>query len=142
MIAYFSASTLGFIPEKWKIDGTYSGDSWPSDAVLLTQDESDAYWKASPPYGKVLSSTFDGRPCWVDIPPPSQDEIVAQANSVKLTLQREAEDAIKPLERASSLGIATPNEMSLLTEWEKYSVYLMRVDTSLAPNIEWPQKPQ
>ncbi|MGL5726700.1 MAG: tail fiber assembly protein [Plesiomonas sp.] len=141
MPAYFSKSKLSFIPIQWKDDGTYTDETWPSDAVLLTQEESDTYWKTSPPEGKQLGATHDGRPCWIDIPPPSQAEQVAQADAVKSTLQREAEDAIKPLERAKSLGIATPQELALLTEWEKYSVYLMRVDTSTAPNITWPVKP-
>lgn len=79
---------------------------------------------------------------WVTDTESQKEEQVLQADAVKSTLQREAEDAIKPLERAKSLGIATQQELALLTEWEKYSVYIMRVDTSLAPNIEWPQKPQ
>lgn len=141
MGAYFSASLVGFIPEHWRIDGTYTDEAWPSDAVLLTQEEADAYWKASPPDGKQLGATSEGRPCWVDIPPPSQSELVLQADSAKSALQREAEDAIKPLERAKQLGIATDAELALLLEWEKYSVFLMRVDTSTAPDIAWPQKP-
>ncbi|MGL4249285.1 MAG: tail fiber assembly protein [Plesiomonas shigelloides] len=79
---------------------------------------------------------------WVTDVNSQKAEQVAQAETTKVSLQREAEDAIKPLERAKQLGIATQQEMTLLTEWEKYSVYLMRVDTSLAPNIEWPTKPQ
>lgn len=141
MDVYFSKS-VGFIPSQWKDDGTYTNETWPQDAVLLGQNEADAFWKASPPPGKHLGSTHDGRPCWVDVPPPSQEEQVAQAEATKASLQREAEDAIKPLERAKSLGIATDEEISGLTDWERYSVFLMRVDTSLAPNIEWPQKPQ
>ncbi|MGL5283974.1 MAG: tail fiber assembly protein [Plesiomonas shigelloides] len=141
MRAYFSSCNLSFIPAAWKDDGTYTSESWPADTVLLTQEEADTYWKVSAPEGKQLGSTPDGRPCWVDIPPPSPEELITQADAVKSTLQREAEDAIKPLERAKSLGIATPQELVLLTEWEKYSVYLMRVDTSTAPNITWPVKP-
>ncbi|MGL5490404.1 MAG: tail fiber assembly protein [Shewanella sp.] len=141
-MVYFSKSLLGFIPEHWRTDGTYTDESWPADAVLLTQEESDTYWKVSAPDGKQLGTTPDGRPCWVDIPPPSQDELAAQAEATKAELQREAEDAIRPLERAKSLGIATPQELALLTEWEKYSVYLMRVDTSKPDQIAWPAKPQ
>lgn len=137
---YFNP-TASFIPEHWRTDGTYTDETWPSDAILLTPEESDTYWKVSPPEGKQLGTTPDGRPCWVDIPPPSPEEQVAHADTIKSSLQREAEDAIKPLERAKSLGIATPQELVLLTEWEKYSVYLMRVDTSTAPNITWPVKP-
>lgn len=143
MTVYFTSKpSCGFIPSQWKDDGTYNDETWPADAVLLTQEEADTYWRTSAPEGKRLGATTEGRPCWVDIPPPSQDELVSQAKATKAVLQREAEDAIRPLERAKFLGIATQHELALLTELEKYSVYLMRVDTSLAPNIEWPQKPK
>ncbi|MGL5728205.1 MAG: tail fiber assembly protein [Plesiomonas sp.] len=139
---YFSKSLMGFIPDLWRRDGTYTDASWPSDAVLLTSIESGEYWKASPPEGKQLSATKDGRPCWADIPPPTHEDKMSQCSVMKASLQREAEDAIKPLERAKSLGIATQQELALLTEWEKYSVYLMRVDTSNPDQVVWPTKPQ
>ena len=142
MSAYFSPSGLYFIPEQWKLDGTYSDNNWPKDAILLTGEESSEYWKSSPPYGKCLSCTPSGRPCWVDIPPPSHDEMVALAEDKKSHLIADAEQLISPLERAKQLGIATDEELSKLVDLERYSVFLMRVDTSLAPGIEWPQKPQ
>lgn len=142
MKVYFSASTLSFTPGSWRDDGTYTDETWPSDAIEMSQDEIDKYWKVPTPEGKILGASDGGRPTWVDAPKPSQAELVAQAEVVRSNMQHEAEASIKPLERARSLGIATPNELALLTEWERYSVYLMRVDTSLAPNIEWPQKPQ
>ncbi|MGL5397832.1 MAG: tail fiber assembly protein [Shewanella sp.] len=79
---------------------------------------------------------------WVTDTVSQKTEQVAQAEATKSALQREAEDAIKPLERAKSLGIATPHELALLTEWERYSVYLMRVETSNPDQIVWPTKPQ
>ncbi|MBJ9238943.1 tail fiber assembly protein [Citrobacter braakii] len=42
---------------------------------------------------------------------------------------------------AVDAGIATKEETAALTEWKKYRVLLMRVDTSLAPNIDWPEVP-
>ncbi|EKK4595233.1 tail fiber assembly protein, partial [Escherichia coli] len=42
---------------------------------------------------------------------------------------------------AVDAGIATDEETSILTEWKKYRVLLMRVDTSTAPDIEWPTPP-
>ncbi len=36
------------------------------------------------------------------------------------------------------LQIATEEENSLLEAWKKYRVLLNRVDTSTAPDIEWP----
>lgn len=138
MTAYFSESLHGFIPENWRTDGTYSNESWPSDAVLLTPDEVEHYWKVSPPVGKHLGTTGDGRPCWVDIPPPSHEELVSQAESKRSQLAEDAEQSIRPLERAKNLSIATDVELASLTEWERYSVFLIRVDTSKAPDITWP----
>ncbi|MEF4955483.1 tail fiber assembly protein, partial [Escherichia coli] len=39
---------------------------------------------------------------------------------------------------AVDAGIATEDETAALSEWKKYRVLLMRVDTS---KPEWPEKP-
>uniref|UniRef100_UPI001560676E tail fiber assembly protein n=1 Tax=Escherichia coli TaxID=562 RepID=UPI001560676E len=39
------------------------------------------------------------------------------------------------------LEIATEEEKALLAAWKKYRVLLNRVDTSTAPDIEWPANP-
>ncbi|MEY0149016.1 tail fiber assembly protein, partial [Providencia rettgeri] len=39
------------------------------------------------------------------------------------------------------LGMATDEEKAQLTAWKTYLVYLNRIDTSTAPDIEWPVKP-
>ncbi|HDK9767978.1 TPA: tail fiber assembly protein [Escherichia coli] len=39
------------------------------------------------------------------------------------------------------MEIATEEETSLLEVWKKYRVLLNRVDTSVAPDIEWPATP-
>ncbi|MCY6826315.1 tail fiber assembly protein, partial [Escherichia coli] len=44
---------------------------------------------------------------------------------------------IAPLQDAADLEIATEEEISLLEAWKKYRVLLNRVDTSVAPDIEW-----
>ncbi|HDL8286986.1 TPA: tail assembly chaperone [Yersinia enterocolitica] len=67
-MVYFSESIGGFIPSQWKDDGTYTDESWPSDAVLLTENEANQYWRKSPPDGKVLGSV-NGHPTWVDFRP-------------------------------------------------------------------------
>lgn len=138
---HFSASSLGFYPSVMFEDYKAAG-SLPGDLVEMTDDEVSTFRLSPTPSGKRLGATADGRPCWVDVPPPSHAELVSQAESQKAQLAAEAERSIRPLERAKQLGIATDDELTSLTEWERYSVLLMRVDTSLAPNIEWPQKPQ
>ncbi|MDT4620715.1 tail fiber assembly protein, partial [Escherichia coli] len=46
-----------------------------------------------------------------------------------------------PLQDAVDLEIATEEETLLLEAWKKYRVLLNRVDTSTAPDIEWPEEP-
>lgn len=65
-MVYFVPSALGFIPAAWKSDGTYSAERWPADAVLLSDSEREAFWKQSPPPGKVLGVRA-GRPAWVGL---------------------------------------------------------------------------
>ncbi|HAW5899078.1 TPA: tail fiber assembly protein, partial [Escherichia coli] len=40
------------------------------------------------------------------------------------------------------LEIATEEETSLLEVWKKYRVLLNRVDTSTAPDVDWPAAPK
>ncbi|UMS00139.1 phage tail protein [Escherichia coli] len=47
-----------------------------------------------------------------------------------------------PLQDAVDLGIVAAEETSLLVVWKKYQVLLNRVDTSTAPDIEWPVIPE
>ncbi|WP_049018212.1 tail fiber assembly protein, partial [Enterobacter cloacae] len=71
-------------------------------------------------------------------PPLTQEELVAQAEREKASLLKQATNSIAPLQDASDLGIATDEEIKQLTDWKKYRVQLMRVDTSKAPAFEWP----
>lgn len=123
--------------------GFYLSAGWDLGDLIDVDDDLFDEFKCYPA-GKCRGVSEEGMPIWVDAPsspPPSKDELITQADVQKSALQREAEDSIKPLGRAKSLGISTPEELALLLEWEKYSVYLMRVDTSTAPDVAWPQKP-
>ncbi|HGZ2335536.1 TPA: tail fiber assembly protein, partial [Shigella boydii] len=54
---------------------------------------------------------------------------------------QEFSEHIAPLQDAVDLEIATEEENSLLEAWKKYRVLLNCVDTSTAPDIEWPEEP-
>ncbi|QXB04708.1 tail fiber assembly protein [Providencia rettgeri] len=69
------------------------------------------------------------------------EEEVAIANSKKQTLLSEANSIIATLQDAVDLGMATDEEKAQLIAWKKYRVLLNRVDTSLALDIDWPEKP-
>lgn len=74
-------------------------------------------------------------------PPIAKDQLITQAEQKKQLLLNEANESIAPLQYAVDLGMATDEEMTRLEEWKKYSVLLNRIDTSTAPDIEWPVKP-
>lgn len=65
----------------------------------------------------------------------------ALAEAEKSRLGSKAEEMILPLQRAVKYEIASEEEMEQLKEWEIFSVKLSRIDTSLAPEIEWPDPP-
>lgn len=72
---------------------------------------------------------------------PSQKEIYADAVREKSRLMSVATAALSPLQNAADLGMATEAESAALMAWKKYSVLLNRVNTSQAPDIEWPATP-
>nr|ELR5228490.1 tail fiber assembly protein [Providencia rettgeri] len=74
-------------------------------------------------------------------PPVSKEQLIAEAEQQKQLLLAEANNAIAPLQDAVDLGMATDDEKALLTTWKRYRVLLNRVDTSTAPDVEWPEKP-
>lgn len=135
----FSAALNGFLPLAWKEEKEATG-SWPDDAIEISYED---YLKftTDASKGKILGSV-DGRPAWVDIPPPTHEELIASAEATKLRLKAQAGAEIVWRQDAVDAGIATDEETTALTEWKKYRVLLMRIDTSKAPDIEWPATPE
>lgn len=70
-----------------------------------------------------------------------KEQLIAEAEQQKQILLSEASEAIAPLQDAVDLDIATDEEIAKLKAWKTYRVFLNRVDTSIAPSIEWPEKP-
>lgn len=105
---------------------------------------------------KVFAFDDDEIPCnWIDIDlteiseyeaneltKPSKDEVISLAEFQKQSLLHEASVIINPLNYAYDMKIATDNELVKLNAWKKYSILINRVDTSTAPDITWPSKPQ
>ncbi|MGK0742877.1 tail fiber assembly protein [Yokenella regensburgei] len=83
---------------------------------------------------------FDGESVVPRILTP--EELAAVAEMKKQQLQDEADTAIARLQRAVKLNMATDEEKVRLTEWEKYSVLLSRINPEDAPKVAWPPKPE
>ncbi|MFX2554621.1 tail fiber assembly protein [Enterobacter roggenkampii] len=140
MKAYFVPSIPSFISENWRKDGTYTEDSWPSDAVLVSEEEAETYWMTAPPEGKQLG-VIKGKPAWIDIPPPSQDELIMAAERKREFLLREAQETISFWQTELQLGIISDEDKASLIAWMNYIKAVQAVDTSKAPDITWPTPP-
>ncbi|ECJ0443586.1 tail fiber assembly protein [Salmonella enterica] len=132
---YYSFKEKGFF---YKPD-TESGDC-PPDLIPLTDEH----------YHELMQGQVDGKyiehrkggPVLVEHREYTHAELIAQAEAKKAELLAEAESVIAPLARAVKLNIATDEEIKRLEAWELYSVLVNRVDTSTAPKIDWPKKPE
>lgn len=70
-----------------------------------------------------------------------QEDLIAMADQRKSNLISETSQVISILQDAVDLEMATDEEKNQLLTWKKYRVILSRVDTSKAPNIDWPEYP-
>lgn len=140
--AYFVPSQITFIPQEWAHDGTYPAEKWPNDAVLLTEEETAEYWLVVPPDSKKLG-VINNRPAWVDIPPPTQEELIAIAELEKQRRIKAANDYMnsKQWPGKAAIGRLKGDELVQYNQWLDYLDALEVVNTSTVPDIEWPTKP-
>ncbi|MDL4913069.1 MAG: tail fiber assembly protein [Enterobacterales bacterium endosymbiont of Blomia tropicalis] len=114
--------------------------NWPDDVKSISDEIWEKFSVQGPP-GKMRGAGKNGLPCWVDIPPPTREEQIEAAERKKAQLMAEAAKAIAPLQDADDLGMAMVEEKSALISWKTFRVKLNRIDTSVAPDIEWPEVP-
>ncbi|WP_338132150.1 tail fiber assembly protein [Yersinia kristensenii] len=79
---------------------------------------------------------------WVTDKAAQQAAATREAEATKAELLNEAAARIAPLQDAVDTQLATNDEKAQLTAWKTYRVLLSRIDTSKAPDIEWPEAPQ
>ncbi|HCH7938052.1 TPA: tail fiber assembly protein [Providencia rettgeri] len=78
---------------------------------------------------------------WVTDIEAQKAVLVAQAEQEKAQRLEEANATITYLQDAIEVGLDDDDYQAKLTAWKTYRVLLNRVDTSTAPDIDWPQKP-
>ncbi|EMB3080981.1 tail fiber assembly protein [Providencia rettgeri] len=79
---------------------------------------------------------------WVTDIEAQKAVLVADAEQEKARCLEEAKQQILMLERKVRLDMASVDDNERLTQWEIYSVRVADIETSLAPNVEWPEKPE
>ncbi|EJD6506515.1 tail fiber assembly protein [Providencia rettgeri] len=137
---YYSATMNTFYPALMKQNYIDAG-SFPDDAKEIEDDIFHQFSASIPPVGKMRIAGDDGLPAWTDIPFPTQENLIQQAEIEKQTRLQEASKVIAPLQDANDLNIATDKELMQLNAWKQYRVDLSRIDTATAPDIKWPKNP-
>lgn len=140
MKAKFSASVKTFYAQNMIDDGSYD-IGLPVDLIDVTDEELSTYWKQSPPLRKMLG-VIGGRPAWVDLPPPTHEELIANADAKKIQLKAIVDSEIEWRQDAVEEGNPSEKEIADLASWRKYRVALMRIDISKTSNIDWPVFPE
>ena len=94
------------------------------------------------PEGKYRG-VIDGMPAWIDIPPPTHEEQIAAAELEKQQLINQVNEYInsKQWPGKAAIGRLKGEELAQYNLWLDYLDALELVDTSGAPDIEWPTPP-
>ena len=90
----------------------------------------------STPYDKWNGSE------WVTDENAQKSGQVREAERQKSALLAEAQSTISLWQTELQLGIISDDDKTILIKWVKYIQALNAVDTSTAPDIEWPVKPE
>ncbi|WP_315707491.1 tail fiber assembly protein [Brenneria uluponensis] len=99
----------------------------PDDVTLLTPVTAFDVWDGS---------------AWVTDTNAQHAAAVTVAQQELTTRRAIANARIEELTYAEELSMATDEEKTALLAWKKYVVFLSRVDTATAPDIDWPTVPE
>ncbi|EAT5889962.1 tail fiber assembly protein [Salmonella enterica] len=138
-IAIFDAET-----QTWTLHEDHRGET-----VYDTATGNQVYISEPGPLPENVTSVspenqyqkWDGK-AWVKDEVAEAAARLIEAEGTKNNLLQMALTKIAPLQDAVELDIATSEERAQLNEWKKYRVLVNRVDTSTAPKIDWPKKPE
>ncbi|MDU4291137.1 tail fiber assembly protein [Mixta calida] len=134
----YSAKNNAFYPLSLKENYEAAG-SWPDDGKEVGEDVFSTF--TNPVAGKTRVAGKDGLPAWEDVPPPSQEQLVSSATAQKTAMLAEANASTQAWQTQLLLGIITDTDKASLTTWMRYYQQVQSVDTSKAPDISWPAKP-
>lgn len=130
---YFTAKPIGLYDDENNVI--------PADAINISEEKYQQLLEGQH-NGKFIQADSAGYPELVDEFPLAHTELVAIAKGQRAEFLATANTEIAWRQDALDAGIATEDETSTLVAWRKYRVLLMRVDVSLAPDINWPESPE
>ncbi len=140
MTFFYSAAHNIFVSDINKTSYEDAG-SWPEDAKEVS-DELFYQYSQNPPKGKIRSHA-DGLPIWEDVPPMTEAELILKNKNEKQLRIDEANNYMngKQWPGKAAIGRLKGEELAQYNLWLDYLDALELVDTSSAPDIEWPTPP-
>lgn len=119
-----------------------TSDSWPTEYIEVDESVFTEF-SATPPVGKIRGTGDDGMPAWVDIPPPTQAEIIAEAEREKQRRIDAANEFMNSKQWPGKAAISRlkGDELAQYNLWLDYLDALDAVKTASAPDTKWPTPP-
>lgn len=113
--------------------------------IIVTGSASDIEWHGYDTV-ELTDTTVDKGYLYADgvftAPKKSHADEIADAVQKKNLQRLEAQNKISLWQTELQLGIISDDDKASLIAWMKYIQALNAVDTSAAPDIEWPVKPE
>ncbi|WP_240100564.1 tail fiber assembly protein [Escherichia coli] len=139
---FYSPSLNIFVNPALK-DDYINANSWPDDALAVSDDVYNEFAINTPPDDKIRVAGKNGLPTWALIPSPSHEELIQQAETERQLLLNQTNEYMnsKQWPGKAAIGRLKGEELALYNLWLDYLDALELVDTSSAPDIEWPTPP-
>ena len=125
----YSPSAGGFFPLSDK-DIFIAANLWPSDGIDISESEHDA-----------LFPVPNGKPAWIDLPPPTDVQRIEQAELYRQVLLKQADDITADWRTELLLDEISAVDREKLSAWMAYKREVKAVDIATAPEITWPALP-
>lgn len=136
----YSATTNSFYAGSL-LDEYHNAGTLPDDATPV---EDNIYYKYSgePPVGKVRGAE-NGLPAWVDIPPPTREELITAAENERHRLLAHADAMMLDWRTELMLGEISDANRAKLSAWMAYKNDVKAVDVTTNPaHVNWPVPPE
>lgn len=135
----FSPSKNAFYPVSMQADYESAG-TWPDDGSSVTTDIFNEF-SGMPPDNKIRG-VDNGRPAWVDAPPPPREELIAAEEGKRQTLIYDAIQSISVIQLKIQAGRKlTDDETRKLNVTLDYIDAVTAIDINTTPDINWPVPP-
>lgn len=123
-------------------DDYEAANSWP-DSFVEVSEEVYLKFTVNPPQGKMRGADVEGMPCWVDVPPPTKEELIQALKIERQQLLAQADDVMRDWRTELMLGEISETDKSKLSAWMAYKNEVKSVDVLTAPDkVVWPAPPE